>query len=262
MLRRVFVFAGAVVAAMNGILAAESSASTIATVDAFETATLDQTGITGPGQQLEGVGQITAIISGNGNSVVWTAGQNNVELVYAYTGYTSNVIVAPTAAQPGSISLTGGVTNYYVLPAGTGISTGSIAGDIAVIESGRLFLSTTAATEDSSGDTLLDTIPPNQNLNSFSDGSAFEFLDVTGGDAASDFNTNTFADAYDTANGGFADTSFSENFSTGSSQDGFSQAGSGTFVENAVAAVPEPSVAGTAAAALWFLARRKRSNAA
>jgi hypothetical protein len=148
-----------------------------------------------------------------------------------------------------------------VLPAGTSISTGSVAGDIAAVESGTPFLTETASVEDASGDSLVETIPTASRPTSFSGGSASGFLDVTGGAASPYFNTNTFADAFDTPNGGFADTSFTESFSTGSVTDGFSESGSATYKGN-VAAVPEPTAAGLLALGTLLLGRRRRTATA
>jgi hypothetical protein len=264
--------AGAAAFGLTAALSAAASAA-VATVDGvsfttgivaggntLEVATLSQTGITGPGQQLQGVGLVQAITDGTGVNTVWQNGQNGVELAFEYTGYTSNVVTAPTAGSPGSITYTGGQIGYYVLPAGSLISSSTVGGAVAAVEGGTLFLSETASVEDSQGDTLVQTIPANSTLTSFSAGSAPGFLDVAGGPASAYFNTNTFANPFDTANGGFADTGFTDNFSTGSTAGGFSQSGSATFRDNATA-VPEPTMLGVLALGTALLACRRRGAA-
>jgi len=219
---------------------------------------VDQTGISGPGQQLEGVGTIEAITNAGGLNTTWIAGQNNVELVFEYTGYTSDVVVAPTNFAPGTVTFTGGSYGFYELPAGTNIATGTVAGDIAKVESGRLFLSQSAAIDTAQGDTLTEIVPATETLESFSAASSFGYLDVTGGDAAAYFNTNTYADAFDTANGGFGDESFTQSFSSGTASDGFSDSGSLTFNANATA-VPEPTAIVAFPPVALALIRRKRT---
>ncbi len=225
----------------------------------LQTGNLSATGITGPGQQLEGVGTVAALANAGGLTTTWTSGQNGVELVFEFTGFTSNVVTAPTSNLPGSVSYTGGMINFYVLPAGTSISAGSVAGDIAAVQSGTLFLSETASPEDSSGDTLIEIIPAGDTLSSFSNASAFAFFDITGGAAAVNFNTNSFADAYDIANSGLADGSLTIAISSGGVQNGFPLSGSGTFTGNA-AAVPEPSTAVALVLGLALLFLRKRTS--
>jgi hypothetical protein len=150
------------------------------------------------------------------------------------------VVTPPSAITPGQITYTGGQLNLYTLPAGTNISApGSVAGDIAGIEAGKLFLSENASIEDASGDTLIETFPADSTLANFAAASDFGFLDISGGDAAFAFNANTFAEAFDTGNGGFADKSFTNDVSTGGTG-GFAVSGSGTFKANAV---PEPAAA-------------------
>jgi hypothetical protein len=264
--RVIRLLAGVAAAGFVAVFTVPASAVPVVTVDGvtfptgivpggnvLESSVTKETGISGPGQQLMGVGEVTAITDGTGLDTAWTTGQNNTELAFEFTGYTSNVVIVPTTA-PGSITYTGGTLNYYTLPAGTSISTGTVAGDIAAVESGTLFLSTTAAIEDPAGDTLTETLPASETLGSFADASSFGFLDVTGGAASTYFNSNTFLDAFDTGTGGLADEKFTQDLSTGSTSDGFSVSGSGTLAGN-VAAVPEPATAGACALATALLAR-------
>jgi hypothetical protein len=264
MLRRKLILTATAAVALATARSSKSFAAPVSTIDGvtfptgvvpggnvFESATINETSITGPGQQLQGVGLVTAITDGSSN-IVWQNGNNGAELAYEFSGYTSNVVTPPSST-PGQISFTGGTLSYYVLPAGKSISTGSVAGDIATVESGTLFLNTSASLEDVSGDTLIETIPANSTLNSFSAASDAGFLDINSGAAAADFNTNTFADPFDSANGGFADESFAAEVSSGASGD-FPVSGSGTFKANAV---PEPVSGLMCLTGLLLLARRK-----
>jgi len=205
----------------------------------LETGFLDESMITGTGQTLSGIGLVTAITDSN-NNIVWTTGNNSTELAFYFTNYVSDIIVPPTIASAGEVTFTGGILNFYTLPAGTEINSGgSMAADIATVTSGTPWLTETAAAEDASGDTLIGTLPQGSSITAFDGGSGFGFLDVTGGPAEADFNTNGFLNPFDTANGGLSDASFTSDFSTGASGD-FPISGSGTIKANALA-VPEPA---------------------
>jgi len=192
-----------------------------------------ETGITGSGQLLQGVGLITAITN-TSHTPVWTTGNNGVELAFVLNNYVSHVVIPATASTPGSTTFTGGTVDSYVLPAGTSINKGSIAADIAAVQGGMLFLSEIGAVKNGFGDTLTSTVPAGA-----TGGSASGFLDVTGGAASSNFKTATFANAFDL--GGFSDVSFTSDFSTGGAFNGFQVSGTGSASANAVGAVPEPS---------------------
>ena len=191
---------------------------------------LDETLITGSGQTLQSIGIVNTIDSGLNQ--VWDLGQNGVELAFVVNNYVSNIATLP------NVTFTGGTVSYYVLNAGTDITApGTIAGDIALIESGKLFLSFNAAPEDAAGDTLISSITTGSSLSAFTAASGNGFLDVTGGDAGLAFATQTFANVYDTANGGFSDVTLTSDFTTGGAASPFQISGSATVKANAI---PEP----------------------
>jgi hypothetical protein len=118
-------------------------------------------------------------------------------------------------------------------------------------------LSTTAAVEDAAGDTLIAAIPKGSTLSAFSAASGFGLVNVTGGAAGSYFDTNSFANAFDTTHGGKSDVSFTSDFSSGASGD-FPISGSGTLKGNALAPVPEPTTIGLLGVGLLGLAAIRR----
>jgi hypothetical protein len=196
---------------------------------------IDETLITGSHQTLEGVGFVTSIVDASSNAV-WQDGTNGVRLAFVYSNFVSDTVVPPTPSTAGTVTFTGGQADFYVLPANTSISghPGGVAGDIAAIEAGTLWLSTVGAVEDSAGSTLVSNIPANTTLNQFANASGLGFFDVAGGPAGAVFDTRTFANAFDA--GGFSDLSLSSSFNTGASGD-FPISGSANLKANAA---PEP----------------------
>jgi hypothetical protein len=220
---------------------------------------VNETLITGTGQTLQGVGFVSAITNAAAN-VVWADGMNGVRLGFVFDNYLANSVTAPTGTSAGEVRFTGGTVSFYTLAAGTSLSGLGTAGDIARIRSGNLFLSTTAPSVDAGGDTLIGTIPQGSSLTSFNAGSGFGFLDVVGGAAGAFFNTNTFANAFDTASAGLSDLIFTSSFRTGTGGD-FPIGGTANLNANAVTPIPEPEsyalmVAGLMA--VGWVARRRR----
>ena len=224
---------------------------------------INETLITATGQTLQGVGFVASITDARAN-VVWQDGMNGVRLGFVFDNYVSRGVLAPTAATPGQVSFTGGMVDFYTLAASTPLSGLGIAGDIARIRTGNLFLSALAPSTDAAGDTLLATIPQGSSLTNFNAGSGFGFLNVVGGAARSFFDTNTFANAFDVSSQGFSDMIFTSSFRTGTGGD-FPIGGTANLNANAAltAPVPEPETYAMMMAglmAMGYAARRRRRD--
>ena len=119
----------------------------------LQSGVLNENLITGNGQTLQGIGIVNSISAAGQINPIWQNGDNNTELAFFFTGYVSNTSGLPT------VTFTGGTTDFYTLAAGTVISGhGSFAADMAVIQSGSLWLSTNGVPEDAAGDTLISTL--------------------------------------------------------------------------------------------------------
>lgn len=129
---------------------------------------IDETTIANVGDVLSGIGYVNAIsVGSNPSDQTWSDGQNNVRLAFAFTGYKVSSIVLPSGATSGAVDFTGGSVDFYTLAAGTNLSTGSEAGDLALIRSGVLWMSTTAAVDAPRGVTLTGSIPPGDSASNF-----------------------------------------------------------------------------------------------
>ncbi len=223
---------------------------------------LNESSVANVGDVLSGTGYVNAISLGtNISDQTWANGQNGVMLAFAFTGYTVSSIVDPTATAPGSVDFTGGTVDFYTLAAGTNLQTGSEAGDMAVVTSGTLWMSTTAAVEGANATTLTATLPPGDTAaNIVNQASGFGYLDATGGPAGSVYHTGTFANPYDV--GDVSDMSFTSDFSNAPAGSDFPISGSATLKANTV---PEPGAAAilaTGVALLSFVGMRRRRKGA
>ena len=103
---------------------------------------INETSVSSVGDLLSGVGYVNAISLGtNSSTQTWANGQNGVMLAFEFSGYKVSSITLPSGGANGSIDFTGGTVNFYTLAAGTNLSTGSVAGDRALVQSGTLWMS-------------------------------------------------------------------------------------------------------------------------
>lgn len=211
----------------------------------FQSNQLFENAVNSTSDELSGYGQVTAIDS-------HTNFCSGCDLAFTFSGYT------PTTINDQNADFSGGVVNFYVIPAGT-----FDASDPSNIANGILFLSTAGHTFNGQNNyagrsgTLLSTGSA-LNTNSAA-GTGIGQLDATGGDAFHYFDTNTIDDF----NGGFADFVFTTDFGTaGCANTGTNLpiCGSASLQGN----VPEPGQLGMMglglAAVGFFVGRRRRGT--
>lgn len=212
----------------------------------FHAAELYENAVSATGDELKGYGRVDSINS----NLDYCAGGANCELTFTFGGYTVNSIGGATAA------FEGGQIMFYADSAAD-----FDASDRATAKNGALFLSTTGHdyqdTDSGATGTLLAT---GSNLASDqAQGNGVGYLDVTGGDAAQYFDTDTFEDFL----GGTTDIQFNSTFSPNACDNTTtSQPICGTGNMKSVAeAVPEPGalgLMGLGLLGLGFGVRRRR----
>ena len=186
---------------------------TVPTGPHFEVASIYENVITGVGQTLSGVGEVTQI---NGVAVASLCG--GCELTYRFGGYT---VSALTATQ---VNFSGGYINFYL---GFGaandfnpFASASSAADLAAATNGTLFLTLSGHAVNAAGDTFIGTGTNIGLANAAGNGSGLADVDTTGtkfGNTAgptaianTNFNTNSILALF----GGLADFQIGSSFSS------------------------------------------------
>ncbi len=218
--------------------------------------------VTKVGQTFNGIFKVDAIHDASANGT-YAYGQNGSYLTGIFENFVATSVVAPTSSTGGTITFTGGDIMYYVESSNTFTNNAGQATDIANASSGKLWLAADPAAIDSSGHTLIITIPANNSLTAFSNAGANALLDVrsgaAGGDAGAYFDTNTFADSSRPAQN--ADILFQGGANSGASGD-FPISGT-NFIKANVLGVPEPisiSLFGAGLAGIAAFGARRRKN--
>ena len=163
--------------------------------------------LVGPGSILRGVGLISQIqntLSGVSYLAPCAAVGCSGNFVGDTFGNFKVRAVVPNASNTGNdVYLTGGFLNYYILNQRPNQNTGNIATDVSNTTSATLWLSLTPEVFDAQGDTLHIFIP-GSNLSTFNGNAQGDaLLDVSGGDAASIFDTNGFVNSFSGAHADF-----------------------------------------------------------
>src|SRR3954468_8341178 len=163
----------------------------------FSVQTDTETLLTGPGSILQGVGIVNQIKDVPSNTITYgmpcfTVGCAGTFLTDAFTGFTVRTTQTNTDGTT-TVFLTGGQLNYYVQNSMPNLNTGNQLTDIANASAGTLFLALLPAPIDADGDTFT-IIVPGTDLGNFSGVAQGQgYLNVVGGDARVNFDTNTFA---------------------------------------------------------------------
>ncbi len=227
----------------------------------FQSAQLYETLVSPSSPTLSGYGMINSI---NGNTG-YCAGANafGCQLTFTFTGYTDTSLSTTKAV------FSGGTITFYafdkrIFDPSDPTTAAPMGASVFLTTQGHTF-------ENANGDTgtlIATTSFPGSFLSNQFQGNGNGLLDVTGGDAASYFDSNTFKDNLNE----FADIQFISDFSPNtcegtSAPSPYVVCGSGTAKSVAAVAVPEPNALGMmglglAGLGLLLTWRRKGKKAA
>lgn len=168
----------------------------------FEVASIYENIITGVGQTLRGVGEVTQINGANIGTLC--AG---CELTYRFDNY------VVTAITPTTVNFTGGTIRFYLDFGGANfnpLASANSAVDLAAATDGTLFLTLAGHAVNAAGDTFLGAGTNIGLANAVGTGSGLADVVAGGGIASANFDTNSIAAAFGAA---FTDFQIGSSFS-------------------------------------------------
>ena len=207
----------------------------------FEIATVFEDKVLNVGDELTGLGQMSTIKASDGSTVTWEDGDNGRELTYTFSGFILEAVIPSNFGGGATLLFSGGSAAFYS-DAAQDFTVTSLnqTTDFTSATGGNVWLTLDAGVQATcsvannclngagTGITLISTVNDSQ-LANVTSGSGNSFFEVTGGDAATNFDLNAI-DGHDLkANFSFDDVLVTD----------FDLAGSAdirTF------AVPEPSI--------------------
>jgi hypothetical protein len=220
----------------------------------FQSAQLYETQVGANGDNLTGFGMINSI---NGNTHYCAGGGADCQLTFTFTGYTV------TSISPTQVVFSGGQITFYAYDSyvfdPSDPSTASM-GSVVLETKGHTFSDPVNGV----GTLIATTSFPSSFLSDQFQGNGNGLLDVTGGDAQSIFDSNTFVDNLL----GFADIQFISDFSPNTCEgtrapSPYNICGSATAKS---VAVPEPNALGMMGLGLaglaWLSTRRRKGKKA